>query len=206
MIKNGMDVNMKDSAGNSPLSLAAYHGQEKAFECLVAFEADTATKDAKSWTVMHCAVAGGEARMVRFLCKMMGLSPNVTDSSGYTPAHIAAHEDKSEILQSLFDCNADFFQAGYDGCTPAHMAAQANSMAAVKVIYECVGVKGLLVEDKREEIAAHKAARFNHTALIRYLKQIGAFQDVLNKDVSRWSGGKGSWGDDNGCMFFFPFS
>ena len=75
MASAGMDVDMKDSAGNSPLSLAAFHGQEEAFKCLVSFNANMETKDAKTWTVMHCAVAGGKINMVRFLCQKMEVSP-----------------------------------------------------------------------------------------------------------------------------------
>jgi len=123
LLARGVEVNMADGAGITPLHLAAMRGHAKIVRTLLAAGAEVMAPDAAGRTPLHYAASSGATDVISALLEA-GAEVNAVDASGQTPLHYAARWARSEALEMLLAAGADPTARDYAGRTPADVFAQ----------------------------------------------------------------------------------
>ena len=97
ILDQGINPNIKDETGTTPLHLAAQEGHDGIVQILVKFLAQPNAKNCYGSTPLHEAAKQQNPNCVRLLLKD-GADPKITDDSGSIPLHYA---DNDEIVRLL---------------------------------------------------------------------------------------------------------
>jgi hypothetical protein len=111
----------KDSAGSTPLHLAAATSHKEIAELLIANKADVNAKANDGTTPLHQAAFDGSTDVARLLLAN-GAEINARENTGYTSLHAAAVMGHEEVAELLLANKADINAKGNDGGTPLHLA------------------------------------------------------------------------------------
>lgn len=134
-IAAGADVNA-DRSGNTPLILAASHGNSMAFNALLDAGANANQTNHHGITPAHEAAKRGHADMLSRLAQspMTMLSRN--NKAGNTPAHMAASAGHLGCLQVLAVADAAIDEPGKEGKTPLMLALDRQDMPVTRFLLE----------------------------------------------------------------------
>jgi ankyrin repeat protein len=121
--------------GWTPLHLAAFFGQRRAAERLLASGADlnATSRNALQNTPLHAAVAGGHVDVSMLLIEA-GAGVNVSDAGGHTPFHIAAEGGYVPVVKALLARGADAHAVDSEDRTPLSRAAARGHTEIVDLI------------------------------------------------------------------------
>lgn len=119
-------VSARTADGFTALHLAAFFGQPRAAELLIAAgaEIDARASNTMRVTPLHSAAAGRRPQVVRILLDN-DADPTLRQDGGYTPLHSAAMNGDVESTSLLLDGGADPDQPADDGRTPREIATGA---------------------------------------------------------------------------------
>ncbi|MBP7829266.1 MAG: ankyrin repeat domain-containing protein [Kiritimatiellae bacterium] len=119
----GVDVNLRDLQGATPLHVAAELGREAAADLLIAWGADVNAQDAHGRTPMHLAASAGQAGIERLLIAASA-NVNANDAEGLTPVLTAHLQNRKEVFDLLISAGAEFdFAPEVEEWVPAPAAA-----------------------------------------------------------------------------------
>ena len=65
LLSQGFEVDSRDKEGATPLMFTALYGHEGAFQMLIQNGADPSLKDNDGFSLLHCAVKGGNTSIIR---------------------------------------------------------------------------------------------------------------------------------------------
>ncbi|TAL72007.1 MAG: ankyrin repeat domain-containing protein, partial [Burkholderiaceae bacterium] len=126
----GIDVNVLDAHGESPLMMASLKGQFDIAKELIDKGADV---NKTGWTPLHYAATGGHAKIVSLLLDhyayIDAASPN-----GTTPLMMAAYYGNAETVKLLLDEGADPLLKNQQGLTAIDFAQRAHRPDAANLI------------------------------------------------------------------------
>jgi ankyrin repeat protein len=119
LIHRGVDVNIKDHDGYSPLHLAALHGCVDNVEVLVAAGAviDEPVDGNMTPLLLACSAIYPKVSIVKLLLKS-GANPNKCSNEGLYPLHYAANNYQCEIVLALLSSGAQVNQLDHFGKYP----------------------------------------------------------------------------------------
>ncbi|QXD30543.1 ankyrin repeat domain-containing protein [Candidatus Pelagisphaera phototrophica] len=121
-LEAGIDPNIIDENGRTPLMLAAFNGHTEIAERLLEAGARLDLRDSTNRTAFMFACTGPNLKLITILHRR-GASVNDIDShESWTPLMFAAAEGHSDVVQYLLDNNADPNAADVDGETAAMFA------------------------------------------------------------------------------------
>ncbi|TBR74212.1 MAG: ankyrin repeat domain-containing protein [Burkholderiaceae bacterium] len=133
----GIDVNVLDAHGESPLMMASLKGQFDIAKELIDKGADV---NKTGWTPLHYAATGGHAKIVSLLLDhyayIDAASPN-----GTTPLMMAAYYGNAETVKLLLDEGADPLLKNQQGLTAIDFAQRAHRPDAANLIAAAVRAK-----------------------------------------------------------------
>ena len=98
LLADGADVNVRTTDGQTPLSVAAFHGMDNVAALLIANGADINNQDDAGLTPLHCAVMKGRQPIVQMLLDA-GAEVNARDIHGRTSLTISGWSKISEMLK-----------------------------------------------------------------------------------------------------------
>lgn len=119
LIKKGIDINIKNKAGRSPLLQAAMEGRLEAFEFLIKHGADMNSVETAGQTALHLAARNGYAEIIQ-LAKQYKVRLNAIDITGKTPLHLAVVEGHLAATKALLNIGAAVDIKDNSGQTPLH--------------------------------------------------------------------------------------
>ncbi len=123
----GADPSAVDADGNSPLHLAARHGQDPGLiVVLLDHGAFVNTLNAQGSTPLHRAAWRRDPRIARVLLEY-GAESNLLDDEGHTPLQIAAALQHREVVEVMLELGAGVDDRGHDGWTALHHAVSGQS-------------------------------------------------------------------------------
>lgn len=123
----GWDANALSPDGFTALSLAAFFGNDAAFDLLLplTMDIDRRAENAQQVAAIHAATARRNARMVEALLRA-GAKPDLAQQDGFTPLIAAAQHGDAVIAGLLVLFGADRKLASGGGITPASAAEKAG--------------------------------------------------------------------------------
>lgn len=134
-MEEGVDVNITDTRGESPLHYAARCESINALLFFVnAYDIDINLQDEKGRTPLHHAVKCRKMDAIRILLTNNGLDVNLCDSRGVSPVSLAAKKGFLDILVILVNNNAMLNTQTDMGMTPLHLAAMKNHCDVVETL------------------------------------------------------------------------
>lgn len=185
LISQGVDVNVKDKRGMTPLHQAAQYGQRQAAEVLIAKGANVNETDTAGQIPLHIAAEFGSKWMPELLLAN-GANIRATDVAGNTPLHVAAYclevSPKRDLLELLIARGADVNARNKAGQTPLHRVSMVRRLnKPLELAAEVLLAHGAQVDakDKSGNTPIHFAVKYGHVKLIDLLRAKGA---IISKD------------------------
>jgi uncharacterized protein len=128
--------------GFTPLGLAAFFGQRKAVEILLATGAqvNVAARNSMKVAPLHSAAAADQTEIARLLLEH-GADVNARQQAGVTPLHQAAAAGQLGLAELLLDHGADVNARTDDGATPLGLAVKNQREKLVTLLRQQGGVE-----------------------------------------------------------------
>jgi ankyrin repeat protein len=130
---NSASLDITDSAGLTPLLLAARQGSAAIFEVLVRNDADINRTDSKRSTALHWASKRRHQAIAEALLQR-GADPDAADNSDLKPIHHAAKGGDIAMLRTLLDGGADIESKTPRDKTPLLIAVEEGNRDSVEFL------------------------------------------------------------------------
>ncbi|MFP3014819.1 MAG: ankyrin repeat domain-containing protein [Wolbachia sp.] len=133
LINGGVNVNVRDQNGMTPLHYAAKKHNEDIANALIKVGADVNAKDQDGRTPLHWAAIERNEGVANALIKA-GADVNAKDDYGRIPLHWAVNAGSIEVTQILLETKVNVNAQDKNGKAPLHLAAKENHAELVKVL------------------------------------------------------------------------
>jgi ankyrin repeat protein len=146
LLDQGLDPNIKDDKGSTPLHGAAFAGTQRHFRALVARGADLNALDRNGLTVFHHAMLNtrsNEQMFDRGALADVGVTVNTRDMSGNAPIHFAAQYGSFSTFRNALELGADPTVVNNEGRTVQHFAASNRTRDSHAILSSLLGTKNL---------------------------------------------------------------
>jgi ankyrin repeat protein len=177
----GVDLNAAmtgdDSAGVTPLLLAAQNNRFDVVTLLIAAGADVNKAGADGCTPLHRAAQEGHAGVVSEIIETVGVDLNAAltddESAGVTPLFFAAQGNRLDVVTLLIAAGANVSSIALaSGCTPLHAAAQMGHADVVDPLIAAGANVNAICADGATALSI--ALRRGHAEVVQKLRAAGA--------------------------------
>jgi len=136
IIASEMDVNCKDTSGNTPLIVSSFYGHNKIVELLIAKGADLYMRNNHGTNALGFAADKGNTNIVKLLLAS-GVSPNlrINDQDG-TALMVAAIHGHKDLASLLLEKGAKVSTKNQDGTTPLIFAAINGQVKIMQLLFK----------------------------------------------------------------------
>ena len=125
-LEKGIDINVGDDEGLTPLHYAAQGGHKEVAELLIAKGADINSKDKGGYTPLYYAIWNKDKDMLKLLVSK-GADVNWTSQKDYPPLHYAVWNEDLDMVKLLVENGSKFDVKDQDSWTAfRYAAAQGN--------------------------------------------------------------------------------
>jgi len=137
-----INLNAQDTEGNTPLHLAAWHGNIMIVKYLIDNWANVNSVSKRGYTPLHDAAMRGHNQIVKYLLDY-GADINVIDNDGYTPLHNAVLSTDILTIHVLLCYGIDTRVKNWKGETAIDIARghDCGRMIEYLELYEFMGLK-----------------------------------------------------------------
>lgn len=132
-LKTGIDLEIKNSGGWTPLIIASAGGKLKAVIELINAGANVNASDPQGLTALHWAAFKGYPRLTELLVDK-GADVNAKSNLELTPLSQAVTSGHAEIVSILLSMRANIDAGDTDGLTPLHKAVSDGNLEIVKLL------------------------------------------------------------------------
>lgn len=182
MLKGGIDPNIKNEKGNTPLIISASLGDLNSVRSLLAYRADVNATNNDGNTPLIYAARYNHPDVVRELLKPQTLQApvdvNAQNKLGQTALYWAAAKGYDSVVRRLLAADADSTLAANDGQLP-YMVATKNKRTSVIPLFEknLTEIKNSVIEEDNAAIIAQAKAEG------RELPQENEVEEVSDADI-----------------------
>ena len=168
LLNQGLDPDSADPAGHTVLMIASRLGHKDVVTALIG-RAQVARMSAHGDTALNFAALNGHVEIVKLLVEN---GAPVSPSTGWTPLHYAAFENRTAVINYLLTKDVSKDALAPNGYTALMLAARNGHLqAAIALLYADadVGIKG-----PAGETALSIATAKNNEEMVKLLKRAGA--------------------------------
>ena len=183
MLKGGVDPNVKNNQGNTPLIISASLGDVPSVQSLMAYRADVNAANNNGNTALIYAARYNHPEIIRELLKpqtmQAPLDVNMQNKQGQTALYWGAAKGYEEVVRRLLAADADPTIAAKDGLIP-YMIARKNKRGQVLEWFnkDLREVKNSVIEQDNAALIAQAKAEG------RELPTADVNQSAANKPVT----------------------
>ncbi|MBP7190379.1 MAG: ankyrin repeat domain-containing protein [Rickettsiaceae bacterium] len=200
LVKNGADVNLKDSNGNTSLHIAAIQKDVNTTKTLVELGADVNAKNQEGKDALYQAVKKRNLSLLKILLEGKGEGGQKANVNGQYQAHIngkddnitllhiATHFNNTEMCKALKESGANLeAKTTAEGLTPLHLAAANGKMEALKTLVE-LGAD-IYAKDKTGYTPLDKAIKNGHVEIAKALAKEYSAEKINEKSRTYYDNG-----------------
>jgi ankyrin repeat protein len=176
-VEAGLDMNSKDLRGRSVLWVILSHAmRERHISCnllrAVLKGADPNLLDNDGRSILH--YASGNISLARYVQELLEnkCSPNIADSQGQLPLHLAAAAGNSSCIEALIAAGSAINMADATGSTPLHIALQSGHFSVVNILLRAGA--GVDCQDMHGQAPLHLAAQGQNEIVLETMIRLGA--------------------------------
>ena len=163
MLKGGIDPNVSNEKGNTPLIISASLGDMPSVMDLLAYRADINAANNDGNTALIYAARYNQPQVVRELLKPQTMQApvdiNAQNKAGQTALYWAAAKGNEEIVKRLLAADADPTLAANDGLVPYAVAQKNNRTTVLPWFAKNLNeVKNSIIEQDNAELIARAKA------------------------------------------------
>jgi len=147
LIAAGVDPNVVNDDGYTPLLWASWNGHEACVAALITAGADPNVADNRGNTPLHRVALGGYKACVAALIAAGG-GPNAVNDDGYTSLHWAVYNNHEACVATLIAAGADPNIVNNHRKTPLQIAVRKDHRECAKMIAVRVLADRALTEDE----------------------------------------------------------
>ena len=183
LVEEGLDVEIGDDEGCTPLQYAAACGQLESLRTLLRLgrrESMTKVAGARG-TPLHQAVERGDKDIVSLLLSE-GCPINVVDNKGRSVLHYAARYGHIHILEMLEEKGLDVNIGDDEGCTPLHYAALWGQLESVRTLLRLGGRESMTKVVGTHGTPLHQAVERGDKDIVSLLLNEGCPINVVDSE------------------------
>lgn len=139
--EKGMDVDVQDENGMSPLIYAAFFGHEDVVKELLDLGANVNAKGHSGVTALLAALQKAENDKIARLLIDSGADVNACDGQGLTPLMTAIYADSDEMTLYLLEKGADVGVKNAKGWTALDLAKQKGNRRLLQILHQAGSFK-----------------------------------------------------------------
>ena len=140
-LKQGVDIEVSDNYGRTPLHWAVRNGHTEVVKLLFAAGAQIEVRDNDGRTPLILAALHKHTKIMKLLLKA-GAQVEVKDNSGSTPLHWAVCSGNAEVVKLLLAAGAPIEVSDNYERTPLSLAVCSGNAEVVKILKKYINRKG----------------------------------------------------------------
>ncbi len=175
LIKSGVNVNLQNDVGNTPLHLAIKNNTHKVIKSLIDLKADVNIKNNEQETPLHIAIQNSPPSIVEMILNA-GADKEATDQNGETAIHLAARCKFPKILQTLVEDGANVKTQNTNGQTALHIAASNIYTENIYILTDKGG--DIEAKDNQNQAVTHMAAMSKNPEMVEIFAEFIADFEV----------------------------
>lgn len=191
-------VEITDCRGQSPLHVAAYHGESDCVQLLCTNSAQIATRDENHRTPVHLAAIMNQSPAIHWLLEF-GADVDIPDVHGRTCSHYASMVDDSSSLKTLLDKGVDLQVRCTQGRLPIHYSVSTDKLGNLQLLlnYHIKGTENihttsteqaklnmLLTSDNSGKSLAHIAAQEGSLNCLHWMLEQGLQPNITDNALN----------------------
>ncbi len=133
-LHGGIDINLRDETGQTPLIAATLAGQDKVARLLIDSKADIMLRTKKGMTALHAAAYVGDVVIAQMLIAHGADVNDQANVAGITPLHAAAEEDHPAVVKQLLKAGADVHRLEANGYSAGSRAGWREHMDVMRIL------------------------------------------------------------------------
>lgn len=135
LVESGFDINSKDENGITLLHKLTKEGDLIGVKSLLEYEADFNVVDNENRNPLHYAIIHEHKKIAKLLVNQLTI--NSKDKNGFTPLHLAALQDDTELIDFFIAKGAKINEKdAEEGYTPLHIASLYGSKKSVQILID----------------------------------------------------------------------
>ena len=135
LLRSGVDINVLDSGGSSPLHRASQSGHTEIVRLLLEHNADVDFPTRRRETPLFLASCDGHVHISQLLVQE-GADMTFRTEGNSTPLHVASRNGHLDIVRLFINNGADVDSLDDEGWTLLHLAASGGHVDIVKLLLE----------------------------------------------------------------------
>ncbi|MDR2807021.1 MAG: ankyrin repeat domain-containing protein [Puniceicoccales bacterium] len=181
LINKGVNINVKDNAGNTLLHVAMLQGNPKIVKLLLKQPGiDVNAQNKNRNTPLHLAAKSNNEKIVELLLSKSGIDINAQNKNRSTPLHWAVKSNNEKIVELLLNKPGININAqNKNRNTPLHSAVKSNNEKIVELLLNKPGID-INVSNKHKSTPVCLAIKSNNEKIVTLLRKHSANVDVEN--------------------------
>lgn len=180
LLDQGFDHSIRDSDGDTALSLACLEGKLAPLTELIDAGADVNSQNDELQAPLHFAAFQGYLEIAKILLSK-GADVEIRNAKDSTPLYFACFHGQHEIAKLLITAGALITSSNIFGDTPLHGACLGDSLVIVQQLL-AVDTKTMAQQNEEGEWPLHMACRRGCVAIVKCLVEAGADHKCQDND------------------------